>query len=52
MADVKQLAQDQGRPPEQPSSHPLTDEEYQKMVALMGREPNSTERAIFSVMWS
>lgn len=52
MADVKQPAQNQGRPPERPSSHPVTDEEYQKIIELMGREPNSTELAIFSAMWS
>ncbi len=34
------------------SSHPLTDEEYQKVEKLLGRTPNSTELAIFSVMWS
>ncbi len=34
------------------SSHPLTDEEYQKVIDLLGREPNGTELAIFSVMWS
>src|SRR5579884_1018761 len=43
MADVKQR---------RPSSHPITDEEYQKIIELMGREPNATELAIFSVMWS
>lgn len=35
-----------------PSSHPVTDEEYKKIVELLGREPNSTELAIFSAMWS
>ncbi|HIE64276.1 MAG: phosphoribosylformylglycinamidine synthase subunit PurL [Nitrospira sp.] len=33
-------------------SHPLTDEELQKVKTLLGREPNQTELAIFSVMWS
>jgi phosphoribosylformylglycinamidine synthase len=32
--------------------HQLTDEEYQKIVSLLGREPNWTELGIFSVMWS
>lgn len=35
-----------------PPSHPLTDEEYQKVETLLGRLPNPTELAIFSVMWS
>src|SRR3569832_2969751 len=33
-------------------SHPLTDDEYSKVEKLLGRTPNSTELAIFSVMWS
>ncbi|MFQ5579505.1 MAG: phosphoribosylformylglycinamidine synthase subunit PurL [Nitrospiria bacterium] len=33
-------------------SHPLTDEELQKVETLLGRAPNQTELAIFSVMWS
>ncbi len=30
----------------------LTHEEYQKILHIMGREPNYTELGIFSVMWS
>jgi phosphoribosylformylglycinamidine synthase subunit PurL len=30
----------------------LTDEEYEKVRATLGREPNRTELAMFSVMWS
>src|SRR5438309_692153 len=30
----------------------LTDSEYQKVVALLGREPSHTELGIFDVMWS
>jgi phosphoribosylformylglycinamidine synthase len=30
----------------------LTDAEYEQVVALMGREPNHVELAIFSLMWS
>ncbi len=30
----------------------LTDEEYDRAVAIMGRMPNRTELGIFSVMWS
>ncbi|MGI6128910.1 MAG: phosphoribosylformylglycinamidine synthase subunit PurL [bacterium] len=30
----------------------LSDEEYKKIIELMGREPNLTELGIFSVMWS
>jgi phosphoribosylformylglycinamidine synthase II len=32
--------------------HGLTDEEFQKIVGLLGREPNLTELGMFSVMWS
>lgn len=38
--------------PEVISQHNLTTEEYQKIVTIMGREPNMTELGIFSVMWS
>jgi phosphoribosylformylglycinamidine synthase subunit PurL len=30
----------------------LTEEEYNKILSIMGREPNLTELGIFSVMWS
>ncbi len=30
----------------------LTDEEYQRVVSLLGREPNQAELAMYSVMWS
>jgi phosphoribosylformylglycinamidine synthase II len=33
-------------------AHQLTPAEYQKIVALLGREPTYTELGIFSVMWS
>ncbi|MFW6160986.1 MAG: phosphoribosylformylglycinamidine synthase subunit PurL [Acidobacteriota bacterium] len=32
--------------------HNLTEEEFQKIVELIGREPNLTELGIFSLMWS
>jgi phosphoribosylformylglycinamidine synthase len=32
--------------------HNLTDDEYKKIVEILGREPNLTELGIFSVMWS
>lgn len=32
--------------------HNLTPEEYQRIVDLIGREPNLTELGIFSLMWS
>jgi phosphoribosylformylglycinamidine synthase II len=32
--------------------HGLTPEEYERIVAFLGREPNLTELGIFSVMWS
>jgi len=34
------------------AQHGLTEEEYQKIVAVLGREPNLTELGMFSVMWS
>ncbi|HXG52969.1 MAG TPA: phosphoribosylformylglycinamidine synthase subunit PurL [candidate division Zixibacteria bacterium] len=34
------------------ASHGLTDQEYAKIVELLGREPNYTELGVFSVMWS
>jgi len=34
------------------SEHGLTTEEYQKILNILGREPNITELGIFSVMWS
>ena len=34
------------------AQHNLTSEEYQKIVAILGREPNITELGMFSVMWS
>ena len=34
------------------SQHQLTPAEYQKIVGILGREPNYTELGIFSVMWS
>jgi phosphoribosylformylglycinamidine synthase len=33
-------------------AHGLTPAEYDKIVALLGRDPNYTELGIFSVMWS
>ncbi|HKE30003.1 MAG TPA: phosphoribosylformylglycinamidine synthase subunit PurL [Bryobacteraceae bacterium] len=38
--------------PELITQHQLTPEEYQKIVAILGREPSYTELGIFSVMWS
>jgi len=32
--------------------HNLTQDEYQKIVELIGRPPNLTELGIFSLMWS
>jgi phosphoribosylformylglycinamidine synthase II len=34
------------------AEHNLTPEEYEKIVELIGREPNITELGIFSLMWS
>jgi phosphoribosylformylglycinamidine synthase II len=38
--------------PELVRSHGLTGEEYKRIQAILGREPNFTELGIFSVMWS
>ncbi len=38
--------------PEIIASHGLSEEEYQKIIKLLGREPNTTELGVFSVMWS
>jgi len=32
--------------------HGLKADEYERIVACLGREPNLTELGIFSVMWS
>src|SRR5689334_14853603 len=34
------------------AQHNLTDDEYKKIVEILGREPNMTELGMFSVMWS
>ncbi|MEK9142881.1 MAG: phosphoribosylformylglycinamidine synthase subunit PurL, partial [Nitrospirota bacterium] len=34
------------------AQHNLTGEEYQKILNILGREPNLTELGMFSVMWS
>ncbi len=34
------------------AAHGLTPEEYDRIVAILGREPNITELGIFSAMWS
>lgn len=38
--------------PEIVAEHGLTPDEYQRVLTIMGREPNLTELGIFSVMWS
>ncbi len=38
--------------PELIEAHQLTAAEYERIVALLGREPTYTELGIFSVMWS
>src|SRR3974390_2700919 len=38
--------------PEVVQAHQLTPGEYQRIVAILGREPNLTELGVFSVMWS
>jgi phosphoribosylformylglycinamidine synthase len=38
--------------PELVAKHNITPDEYQKILAILGRAPNYTELGIFSVMWS
>ncbi len=38
--------------PEVISKHGISPEEYQRILEILGREPNITELGIFSVMWS
>jgi phosphoribosylformylglycinamidine synthase II len=38
--------------PELIQKHGLTPEEYQRIISILGRDPNYTELGIFSVMWS
>ena len=38
--------------PELVREHGLTEEDYQRILVILGREPNYTELGIFSVMWS
>jgi phosphoribosylformylglycinamidine synthase subunit PurL len=38
--------------PEIIAGHQLSPDEYDKILSLLGREPNLTELGIFSVMWS
>ncbi|HXQ53133.1 MAG TPA: phosphoribosylformylglycinamidine synthase subunit PurL [Stellaceae bacterium] len=42
----------QGLSAEIVAQHGLSPEEYQRAVAILGREPSLTELGIFSVMWS
>ena len=49
------IAQTSAQPavsPEIVASHGLTEEEYRRIIDVLGREPNYTELGIFSVMWS
>jgi phosphoribosylformylglycinamidine synthase subunit PurL len=38
--------------PEVIQQHGITPEEYEKIIEILGREPNFTELGVFSVMWS
>lgn len=38
--------------PEVIAKHGLTPEEYDRILGILGREPNFTELGVFSVMWS
>ena len=41
-----------GITPEIVAEHGLTPDEYERVLAIIGHEPNLTELGIFSVMWS
>jgi len=49
---MKQVQEQQMHSKEVIESHGLTAEEYDKILTILGREPNLTELGIFSVMWS
>jgi phosphoribosylformylglycinamidine synthase len=38
--------------PELIAEHGLSDDEYERILAILGRAPNLLELGIFSVMWS
>ncbi|MGH7566375.1 MAG: hypothetical protein ACREK2_06060, partial [Gemmatimonadota bacterium] len=38
--------------PEVVAAHGLRSDEYDRIVELLGREPNFTELGVFSLMWS
>ena len=38
--------------PELVRQHGLSEEEFERIKAILGREPNFTELGVFSVMWS
>ncbi|UCD17542.1 MAG: phosphoribosylformylglycinamidine synthase subunit PurL [Candidatus Zixiibacteriota bacterium] len=38
--------------PQAVADHGLSEQEYQKIIEILGREPNFTELGVFSVMWS
>ena len=38
--------------PQMVAEHGLSEDEYQVLLKIMGREPNITELGIFTVMWS
>lgn len=45
-------AEQQDITPDIVKSHGLSADEYERILAILGREPNLTELGIFSVMWS
>ena len=50
---VEQSASEQPRvTAELVANHGITPDEYQKIIKILGREPNYTELGVFSVMWS
>lgn len=46
------MTQNQEITPEVVKEHGLSSEEYEKILEILGREPNIVELGIFSVMWS
>ena len=52
MSDVRPRPGDPAITPELIAEHGITPEEYQRVVAMLGREPTFTEVGIVSALWS
>src|SRR4051812_19327952 len=52
---VRPLARSQAEPPITPdlvAQHGLSDEEYERILDILGRAPTYTELGVFSALWS